>query len=151
MNKYQEAGFGIGEGMRMGRYHTSEGNGRMLLRFPATAFDEYVPNPNTEYPAGYVLKMSDDPVSKYMFTRDGKLDVSPSQSNMCKLFRNGNRYPYVEEEFLESGFERYWENPNRPEEDGWYRVKLRNDGEVMIVSDKTSPPNAPDRWEKLAE
>jgi hypothetical protein len=112
-------------------------------------FQEYVEDHSRQYERGEVIRIGGDTVSKYLVMADGRIqepiriegnEVRPS---ILKLFRNSNRYPWVREEFCEFGFERYYENPQRPEENGWYRVI------VDVVDDATPPPNNSNAWKKL--
>ena len=145
MSEARERGRQVGEAIGFLRFLPATNNFKALIRFPAVLFQEYVPDPERNYERGEVLKMPDDNVCKYLLQGDGRIQNNqpPPENSLCKLFRNNGRFPWVREEFCERGFERFWENPQRPEEDGWYRVI------VDTVDDGTPPPNAPQRWEKV--
>jgi len=123
----------------------SERDFRGCLRLPATLYPEYVPDPEIDYKRGMVLRMPGDKVSKYAFTGDGRIQNGnpPPINSLLKLVRNlAGRYRWVREEFCEKGMWRWWDNdPNRPEQHGWYEVI------ADIVDDATEPPNATNRWE----
>jgi hypothetical protein len=151
MSEIREKGRQIGEGIALLRFLPATNNYKALNRFPAFLFQEYKPDPERNYERGEVIRMPDDSVSKYLLTGDGRIQSTPRiennqvQPSLLKLFRNAARANWVREEFCERGFERYWENPQRPEENGWYRVI------VDVVDDADTPPNAPQRWERLPE
>ena len=149
MNNMRELGRQTGEAVRLIRFIPTTDNFKALIRFAAIFFEEYTHEPQRDRQRGQVVKMPGDNVSKYLMENDGRIQETPRiennevQPRILKLFRNSSRFPWVSGEFCERGFERYWENPNRPEENGWYRVI------IDLVDDSTPPPNAPQRWEKL--
>ena len=106
-----------------------------LVRLPWLFFPEYVPDGQREYRRGEVIRTGHE---KWLLQNWGKLDPNrpPSEQSLLKLFRDGNRYDWVREEYCIQGFERKYNNK-------WYRVK------VPSVDDATPPPNATDRWDEI--
>ena len=149
MSEARTRGRQVGEAISFMRFLPATNNFKALVRFPAILFQEYVHNPERMYERGEVIKLPGDNICKFLLTGDGRIQTQPRiennqvQPSLLKLLRNSSRFPWVREEFCERGFERYWENPNRREEDGWYKVI------VDVVDDATPPPNAPQRWQKL--
>jgi len=148
MSKFREAGQNIAEGMRLIRFLPATNNYEALVRFPASVFQLYMPDPERMYERGEVLRMSDDNISKYLLTGDGRISIDkpPPKNSLCRLFRNSSRFPWEREEYCSRGFERHYVDPNSSERTGWYRVIQTNAGD-----NNTPPPNMPQTWERLPE
>ena len=104
-----------------------------LARAPSPIFDEYVPDGQREYQRGEVVRIKHE---KYLLENWGKIDpaIPPDKNPLCKLFRDGGRYPYVPKEYCLKGYPRYWEDAN-PEREGWFEVIAE------MVDDSTPPPD----------
>jgi len=155
-----DAMLGVSEGLQYLDI-ISERDYRGCLRMPAVLYPVYEPNPNKDYLRGAVVKTDDDNINKFVFTGDGRLNEKPRivrqdgelrvVPNIVRLVRNINgRYRRVRDEFLESDMIRWWDDdPNRPQAHGWYKVRRRGDGGILIVTDNTPPPNNETAWEFL--
>jgi hypothetical protein len=148
MSRARETGRSASEGIRFIRFLPATNNYEALVRLRAVLFQEYKPDPERMFERGEVLKMPGDNVSKYLLQGDGRIQIDrpPPINSLCRLFRDGGRYGWVREEYCSFGFERFWENPNRPEENGWYRVIRDNAGDNV-----TPPPGVPQTWERVQE
>jgi len=113
-----------------------------LVRAPALIFSEYVPDGKREYNRGEVVREGS---SKWLLQNWGKLDpgIPLNQQNLCKLFRDSGRYPWVREEYCLKGFERYYDDGD-PGRTGWYVVISER------VDSGTPPPNDSQNWQKIA-
>jgi len=107
-----------------------------LVRAPHMIFAEYVPDPNREYARGNVVREGQN---KWLLQNWGRLDpnIPLGQQNLLKLFRGGERYEWVREEYCIKGYERSYEGV-------WYRVISER------VDDSTPPPNSPQNWLKIS-
>jgi len=166
MKTEYEIGLEIGqrtaEGLRLLRF-ICESDYRALLRFSATSFDAYEPDPQKNWERGQVVFNPDDVVSKFLFTGDGRLNEQPRivrqdgelrvVPNIVRLHRNVHgRHRRVRDEFCETGMWRWWDDdPNREAQHGWYRVREGNDGRILTVSDSTPPPNNTSVWEYMGK
>ena len=143
MSSIKEKGKQIGEALSLLDFSVSERNYEALVRLPAMLFAEYVPDPDRMYERGEVIRVGN---VKYLLQNWGRIDpnVPPEVNPLCKLFRDSGRYEWVREEWCSQGFERHWENADRPEESGWYRVIAANAGD-----NNTAPPSVPSVWAKI--
>jgi len=139
---------GIGEGLAFFDV-LSERDYRGLLRLPASLYkrNEYKPDPEKQYPRGYVLKMPGDNISKYVATNDNiripnnRPPGHPEQRDF-RLVRNmTGKFRYIREEFLERGAWRWWDtDPNRQEQHGWYELT------AQVWSENQEPWQNPQAW-----
>jgi len=119
-----------------------------LTQFPYDCFPEFVWIQDRDYDRGEVIRFNN---YKYLLLDGGRIDEgqTPATSNRCLLHRDiasydidGTIRKWVREEFCLQDFWRWWDaDSNKPQQHGWYRVKVR------LVNDATDPPNATDRWE----
>jgi len=136
----RDSGKQIGEALRRIDFFYSM---EALVRLPAYLFPEYEPDPERMYNRGEVVRIGN---AKYLIQNWGRIDLDkpPPVNPLCKLFRDAGRYDWVREEYCSRGFERYWENPDRPQDTGWYKVIADNAGD-----NNTPPPGAETVWEKV--
>ena len=139
MNPARDAGLSVGAAFRYINFFYAMG---ALVRLPYLLFPAYVPDGDRQYNQGEVIRVG---AEKYLLQNWGGIDPNtpPPTNPLCKLFRDGGRYPWVREEYCLKGFERYYDDgdPNRT---GWYAVT------ADYVDDATPPPNAPNMWEKVS-
>jgi len=143
MSAAYDKGKAITEAIGYLKFLPSTNNYIALVTFPYLLFEEYVPDGNRMYERGQVVRVDKE---KYLLQGDGRIDIDrpPPINSLCKLFRDGGEYDWVREEFCLKGFVRYWENPERPQDTGWYKVIADNAGD-----NNTPPPGVPTAWEKL--
>ena len=141
MSESYEKGKAITQAIGLLRFLPSDNNFKALVTFPYILFEEYLPDTNRMYERGEVVRVGRE---KYLFQGDGRLDKSPKESPLCKLFRDAGRYEWVREEYCIEGFIRHWKNPSKPDENGWYRVVTDNAGDNV-----TPPPGVPWVWERV--
>lgn len=147
----KEAGKQIGEAINLIDFSLSENNFTALAKLPYILFAEYIPDPDKMYYRGEVIRVKDN---KYLIQNQGRIenDRPPHINSLCKLFRDSKRYDFdgnvrfwVREEWCLFGYERYYENPDRPQDNGWYRVKTNH-----AEGNNTQPPGMPNIWERCA-
>jgi len=150
MNKYELAereGELVGEAISYLRFLPATNNFISLFMWPSKYFRKYVPSDDM-YERGQVVRGNTPETShkKYLLQGDGRIDKDKplDEQSLLKLFIGDVDGPYVREEFVMQGCNRYWLNPGRPEEDGWYKLI------VPWLDDATPPPNAPQNWERQA-
>ena len=142
----EQIGEDTSKGVALMRF-TNEDSRVSLVTLPYIYFPEFVFIQNHDYERGEVVRIGSN---KYLFPDGGRIDhgQTPATSNRCLLHRDrssyepdGARRQWVREEFCLQGWLRYWTNASRPQENGWYRVRVRR------VMDSTNPAGASDRWE----
>jgi len=106
-----------------------------LARLPYPLFPEYAPDGQREYKRGEVVRVGHE---KYLLENWGRIDpnVPPPMNPLCKLFRDGGRYPWVQKEYCLKGYEREYNG-------AWYRVISER------VDSGTTPPNDYQNWERV--
>ena len=95
-------------------------------------------------------------VDRCKFLLDGDRRLNPNDPNEIpriegnevkpgnlKLFRDSGRYNWVRNEYCLKGFERYFEDSNRPDKTGWYTVISAR------VDSSTPPPDDYQNWQKM--
>ena len=145
MNDIKNKAKQIGEALSLIDFSVSERNFTALVKLPALLFTEYAEDPQREYNRGEVIRVGNN---KYLLQNWGKIDADrpPPVNPLCKLFRDGGRYEWVREEWCIQGFERYWENAERPQDTGWYRVIAASAGD-----NNTPPAGVPGVWIKIED
>ena len=116
------------------------GNQKALAKMPYRVFDEHVIDPNKEWNQGQVTRVEHE---KYLLENWGKINIVPSESSLCRLFRDKRLYDWRAKEYCLKGFRRYYEDAGNPQNTGVYIV-IQNDA----GDNNTPPPGVPSVWEK---